>query len=146
MKRILFSKSLFLLITTLVFTSCKKSGCMDADATNYDAKAKKEDHSCQYEGNVVFWNNQATSVFLVGDGATTLIYYVDGVLVGSTSTNVFWSGSPDCGQNGSVTVTKKLGNVKNKSYSYSIKDQTGFEYYNGVLNFTANTCESTELN
>lgn len=30
-------------------TSCKKKGCTDTDATNYDAKAKKDDGTCQFE-------------------------------------------------------------------------------------------------
>lgn len=30
-------------------TSCKKKGCTDADATNYDAKAKKDDGTCQFK-------------------------------------------------------------------------------------------------
>lgn len=33
-------------ITT--FSSCKKKGCMDSTATNYNSKAKKEDGSCLY--------------------------------------------------------------------------------------------------
>lgn len=32
-----------------VSTSCKKEGCTDVDATNYNAKAKKDDGSCTYE-------------------------------------------------------------------------------------------------
>lgn len=30
-------------------TSCKKKGCTDSKATNYDAKAKKDDGSCKFE-------------------------------------------------------------------------------------------------
>ena len=41
-----------LLILTLagasVFTSCKKKGCTDHHAENFDAKAKKDDGSCTY--------------------------------------------------------------------------------------------------
>jgi hypothetical protein len=34
-------------VTTL--SSCKKKGCMDATATNYNSKAKKDDGSCLYK-------------------------------------------------------------------------------------------------
>jgi hypothetical protein len=34
--------------TSVITTSCKKKGCTDATAINYDADAKKDDGSCQY--------------------------------------------------------------------------------------------------
>lgn len=131
---------------SVVFTSCSKvQGCMDADADNYDALAEEDDNSCVYSGSVVFWYGESAAEFLINDGATALTYYVDGQIVGSTSASVFWTGAPDCGQDASLTVTKDLGNAKNKSYTYSIEDQTGLEYWSGVANFTANTCVATEL-
>ena len=143
-------KTSLLLLTGLTFLtlfSCKKIGCSDIDAINYDSEVKSKNSSnCQYVGDVVFWHKEDVAQFLLNDGATSLFYYVDGEMVGSTSANTYWTGRPDCGANGSVTVSKELGAVKNKTYSYSIIDQTGFEYANGVVNFTANTCQSIELN
>lgn len=42
--------SLFMMLigSTLPFTSCKKEGCTDSAATNYDSEAKKDDQSCTY--------------------------------------------------------------------------------------------------
>ncbi len=37
-----------LAIVSLTTMSCKKEGCTDPDATNYDEKAKKDDGSCVY--------------------------------------------------------------------------------------------------
>lgn len=37
------------LTMVLSTTSCKKKGCTDADATNYDANAKKDDGSCEFD-------------------------------------------------------------------------------------------------
>ena len=42
-------KVLFVLFTfSLVFAGCKKKGCMDSAALNYDPKAKQEDGSCEF--------------------------------------------------------------------------------------------------
>lgn len=133
------------LFSTVTFIGCKREGCTDCDAENYDSKAKKDDGTCQFEGEVVFWYDQTTADSLVYDGATALTYYVDGAVAGSSAASVYWTGAPSCGQSGSVTVTKSLGNVKNLSYTYSVKDQTGFTYWSGVINFTANTCTKTQL-
>lgn len=35
-----------------VLASCKKSGCTDISAINYDAEANKDDNSCLYEANL----------------------------------------------------------------------------------------------
>lgn len=39
------------LLLTVTFTSCKKEGCTDSTATNYNKKAKKDDGSCEYAVN-----------------------------------------------------------------------------------------------
>ncbi|MFH2141550.1 MAG: rhodanese-like domain-containing protein [Bacteroidota bacterium] len=50
MKKRLFGTYTLLLIASfvLIIVSCKKDGCTDPIATNYDDKAKKDDGSCQY--------------------------------------------------------------------------------------------------
>ncbi|MEZ4720400.1 MAG: hypothetical protein R2813_00820 [Flavobacteriales bacterium] len=35
-------------MAAFTFSSCKKEGCMDETATNYDAEAKKDDGNCEY--------------------------------------------------------------------------------------------------
>jgi hypothetical protein len=130
---------------TTALTSCKKEGCTDPESVTFSADADSDDGTCKYESNALFWYNQATANGFVSDGATSLTYYVDGQIVGSTSTSVYWTSSPDCGANGSITITKDLGTNKTKVASYSVVDQTGAEYASGTLNFDANTCLKTEI-
>ncbi|TNE52999.1 MAG: DUF4856 domain-containing protein [Bacteroidetes bacterium] len=40
---------IILLAGALTMVSCKREGCTDPTATNYDKKAKKDDGNCQYE-------------------------------------------------------------------------------------------------
>lgn len=132
----------------LVTNSClipKVRGCMDRDSKNFNPNAQLDDGSCVYEGSIVFWCNQTTANALVNNGATALTFYVDGELVGSSAAGVYWTGAPNCGQSGSVTVKKDLGGFKIKSSTYSVRDQTGFERWGGTVNFTANTCITFQL-
>lgn len=39
---------MFIAVLGLAFTACKKEGCTDATATNYDEKADENDGSCMY--------------------------------------------------------------------------------------------------
>jgi hypothetical protein len=60
------TKSYFIAITLLIalcgWTGCRKAGCTDIDACNYDPKAKVSDGSCINKGKVTFWQSTA------GDG------------------------------------------------------------------------------
>jgi hypothetical protein len=49
-KTYLKTTAIVLAVTGIAFgtTSCKKEGCTDTNATNYDEKAKKDNGSCQY--------------------------------------------------------------------------------------------------
>jgi len=149
-------KKVILLFICLLFafgsgvtSSCKKEhkikGCTDKDSKNYDPAAQVNDGSCLYEGAVVFWYDATASAGLLADSAISLTFYLNGEIVGSSATSVYWAAAPDCGQNGSITVMEDLGSVKTLSYTLSVKDQTGFEYWNAAVNVDANTCIQFQL-
>ncbi|MGD0754038.1 MAG: hypothetical protein ABR927_03170 [Bacteroidales bacterium] len=140
---------LFLMAGLSVTNSCKKDnkikGCTDKDSQNYDPSAQEDNGSCLYEGAVVIWYDQAASAGLIADGATALTFYINGEVVGSSATSVYWTAAPLCGDNASITVTEDLGKVKTHAYTLSVKDQTEFEYWNSVVNVDANTCLQFQL-
>ena len=133
--------------TAMMFTtSCsKEKGCTDLNAKNYSETAKEDDGSCVYEGEIVFWYGKATADSLTNIGSVSLTYYVDNDIVGSSAADVYYTSTPDCGANGTITVTKDLGCDKSKSYSYKIIDQDNDEIWSGTVNFNANTCTAIEL-
>jgi hypothetical protein len=146
---ILFLVCLSLIGGLAVTNGCKKDnkikGCMDKDSQNYNATAQVDDGSCLYQGAVVFWYDSIASAGLIGDGALSLTYYINGIVNGSSATSVYWAVAPDCGANASITVTEDLGKVKTQAYSLSVKDQTGFEYWTATVNVDANTCTQFQL-
>ncbi len=150
MKKTISSIIYLSLITAMVImSSCKKNdkikGCTDKDSDNYNAAAQVNDGTCTYSGAIVVWYDSTASAGLAVDGATALTFYLNGQIIGSSAASVFWRTAPDCGQNGSITETKDLGNVKTQAYSLSVKDQTGHEYWNAVVNFNAATCVQFQL-
>jgi hypothetical protein len=144
MKNLIYISSLFLILT---FIGCtKEKGCTDINSDNYNPDAEVDNGTCEYSSSYVFWYGKETSDFLINSGKTSLTYYVDDVIVGSSQSDIFWTNDgPTCGQNASITVTKNLGIAKNKSYTYKVIDQFGFTVWDGVINFTANTCTRLEL-
>ena len=60
-----------LLISGISFQSCKKEGCTDETATNYDSEAEKDDDSCEYEEVPEFTfditSPEAHTTFMRGD-------------------------------------------------------------------------------
>lgn len=131
--------------TLALSTGCRRSGCTDPDSINYDDKAKTNDNSCEYEGDVVFWYGQAVANQNIADGVTALTFYLDGQLIGSTAGNVYWPSSPDCGASGTISSNKKLGSSKSKSYKYEAKDQNGAIIWTGNVTLEGNKCIALQL-
>lgn len=58
-----FQFLLLFIVSLFIFSSCKKGGCTDYDALNYDPEAKVDDNSCYY-----FWigqNYQGGKIFYI---------------------------------------------------------------------------------
>jgi len=142
MKKILFATAI---LTSLISTSCKKKGCIDSLASNYDEKAKKDDGTCTFEGSVVFWIGETESISLVSSGVAELNVYVDNVKVGDQGANIYHSSNPGCGASTVVTKSVDLGTAKTKVVSYKIIDEDSTTHYSGQV--TVGTgCTDVEMN
>lgn len=137
-----------LFVTLFTFSSCGKKGCTDSNASNYCDQCKKDDGSCTYKATIQFWHNQTTASNLINDTppSTSLKYYVDGALIGSAAASVYYTGDPNCTQNGVVRVTKDLGKDKTKSATYKVVDDLGATIWEGNVTFDATkSCTSIQL-
>lgn len=144
-----FLIGMILISTSLVWDSCKDKrvkGCTDPDSVTFDKLAERDDGSCRYEGQAVIWYDQTASNGLVNDGATALTFYLNGEVIGSSAASVFWAKAPDCGTDGSITVTEDLGKNKSQSFTLSVKDQDSFEYWNTKITIEGNSCLALKLN
>jgi|TARA_B110000914_G_C15286312_1_gene364494 hypothetical protein len=140
MNKILYT----LLILSITLAGCKTEGCTDQDAVNWNADADTFDGSCLYEGQAVLWYGEEVATEKQ-QFATSYSFYSDGQLVGSQAVTMFWTASPDCGQQSSITITKDMGNNTSMSASYEVIDDQGYTVWEGIINFQANTCLSLEL-
>lgn len=99
-----------LVIGALVTTSCKKKGCMDEAATNFNSEAKKDDGSCTFTPDIKI-NGDASITIAVGTTYDEL---------GATATN-------KDGSSVDVTITSTVDNTKTGTYSvtYSATNENG---------------------
>ena len=84
-------KLLFIALVGLAVVSCKKEGCMDENATNYNADAKKDDGSCTFASIEGMWtsSNQETSFTArVSIGGQPVPFFDNGTSADTTYTEV----------------------------------------------------------
>ncbi len=133
----------------IMLTSCYEEetiyGCTDLSSINYNPLAEINDGTCLYTADAVIWYGQSVSAFLQSNGITSLRFYVDGNLIGSSASNVFWTGQPTCNQNGSITVFKDLESSSSGFANYSVLDQFGNSYWSGTLMFNGGRCSALQL-
>ena len=130
----------------LALGGCKKEGCTDSDATNYDSKAKKNCNCCEYRGDLVIWYPKSTADFFVLNLTTSVNVYLDGVLVGNmpVSGSGYFSAAPACGAGGK-TFNVDMGSFSSRSYEYRIDDQDGDMVDFGYVSVSANKCSSLKI-
>lgn len=142
-----FIKLTFTVMTLAIFLgACAKEGCTDGIADNFCEDCKKDDGTCTYSASLQFWYGQSTATNLVTNGSTSLTYYIDNAIVGSSAASVYYTGDPDCATSGVVRQKKELGKEKSKAATYKIVDDLGDIIWSGSEIFDANkSCTSIQL-
>jgi hypothetical protein len=138
---------LTLLFFMLSFSSCKKEGCIDKDALNYDSKAKKDDGSCEFSASVVFWIDEKGQTFLDDQNAFILTFFFNDKIKGIKFANSLEvkEKAPSCRADGAITFTQFLGNDKTYFGLYSVINEAGDIIFAGPLFLNANQCRKVRL-
>lgn len=136
-------------LLTLGTVSCKKKGCIDENATNYDATAEKDDESCTYNAVGVLYYDQNTYLStLLGQG--DLEYFADGTSLGTMANNNAWTTSgatPDCSSSSGVfPFTIDMGGQSKKLFTFTLKKASdGTQFFSVDANLDGGVCTAVEF-
>ena len=144
---------LFVAVGLLTLASCKKKGCTDANAFNYDAAAEKDDESCTYHATGVFYYSQDTYLGkMVSPPISQLEYFIDGTSIGVFNSDAGWVAAsdpiPDCSSTGFCWIDVDMGTQPQKLHNWEVKDAaTGADIpgFAGSMVFVGGTCHAIEL-
>ncbi len=136
MKKIGF---IVLLLASVGFQGCKKEGCTINTALNFDEKAKENDGSCQFTGDVYTYMSSMTRNNLLDDGIDFISVYIDGSFVDVINVNAYsLTGQIPCNaSNAAVKSMSWVGDVS-KTFQVDFRDQS-----TGLLVKTINSTVNT---
>lgn len=140
-----FLLSSFALAVLLSFSSCKKMGCKDEKAINYEEGIKKEDGSCVYTGTLTLWFSQFQSSTYLAAGKTDLVFLINNDSIGSIPTNNYSNAFPDCGMPNTFTKIMSIGKVPSKDYTLIIRDDQDNFISQKVFTLTGNACTVVQV-
>jgi hypothetical protein len=135
-----------LLCASVVFLGCAKDeGCTNINAANYDQEAIEDDGSCEFEGKMVFWYNQATSQELLSADVEELLFFLNDEEVGTVLPSFFWEDEPSCTTSGALIVTSSLPNGTSVNLEYRVEDNMGLVRWSGFVALSNNACSAVQL-
>lgn len=143
MKKIAFT--LTLILSLFIVYSCKHEACTKPEAINFDSNAEKDDGSCQFQSQVVFWYNQWISDSLTASGTDELTYYVNDISLGTAPTNQYWNDEPDCALSTLIKFDVEMDSHEKAIYVYEVYNEANEVVWTGSINFFANECHKIAL-
>jgi hypothetical protein len=150
MKRITIAFTLA--IVGLSFASCKKYGCTDPDAINFEEKVRSNNLVCEYEGSILFYYDAITQDYLIKKYGliTSLEYYVDEVRVDSIEFENPQDKLPRCGSKEVATFVDSMSTGAARWVEYRVNIVTpggivGPTIYDSIVSIKAAKCLKIEL-
>ena len=141
-------KILLLSILTIFLYSCSDSrseGCIEPAAINYESFADYDDGSCYYSSDVVFYEDVAAAVYFDLLDVEWLDLTVEGEYIGTLDATLGLTYVPNCNEIDAVVFSLEWDNASHSSFSWTIRDETGFKHYEGVETIYANESLPMEL-
>lgn len=121
---------------TLTYSGCKKEGCTDTDANNYDEKADTDDGTCTYDSEKFIGVYTSTSPCVAGGSWNTTISASSSSKTKVVVTNIGGLGS-------SATATADIDGSTIKINSQSVIDSDGDSW---TVSSTSGTLSGTSIN
>lgn len=133
-------------LASFILIGCKKKGCTDPFALNYNTEAEKDDETCTYDGHLVFWFTSVTATNFVNASIPNLDFYLNGEKVGNVSMTQFSSGQPTCGGSEGFTATYDLGKETLINVPFSIMEGgTSNAIQSGNISIKSTPCTWIEV-
>jgi hypothetical protein len=119
--------------------------CTDPFATNYLVPTSY--HVCEYEADVVFYLDVPAAQYFTNEGIPFLDVYVGNVLAGSMPTNTGFTSTVLCDDLDPEPVhfTYQWEDAQSTTLPWTVRDGTGFIWYDGTNAIICNNCLSLQL-
>ena len=138
MKKILLFSFLAIFLNSC--TEIETSGCIDPYAYNYESFADYDDGSCLYTSDVVFYEDVAAAVYFDILGVEWLDLSVDGIYIGTLDATLGLTYVADCFESDAIVFALDWVDASSSSFTWVIRDETGFIHYEGIEVVLPNDC------
>jgi len=135
--------SIGIIAAGISFTSCKKEGCTDTIAVNYDESVDRDDNSCTYNSQILFWYD--SDLGSVPYSASDVTFYMNGVALGSSTGELSRDEVPTCDSTNVVKFDFDMQKSKATFYEYQIRATNGTVLKSKTVNITAGKCNAYDI-